>query len=183
MIRLIKRYESRKLYDTEESRYVSLDEIAEWIRTGQEVQVVDNGTGADVTAQTLTQIILDEGTKGTALLPTRAAARAGPGRRARRSPPASSRSSTASTVCSRPRSTGSGRCAGRARRWSQLRERLEELESSLEALERDREPALAGMARAKTPRPAARAASSRATRDGAASTGKGAGRKLPKTAS
>lgn len=70
MVRLIKRYESRKLYDTEESRYVSLDELAEWIRTGQEVRVVDNGTGADVTAQTLTQIILDEGRKGTSLLPS-----------------------------------------------------------------------------------------------------------------
>jgi len=68
MVRLIKRYESRKLYDTEESRYVSLDELAAWIRTGQEVRVVDNATGADVTAQTLTQIILDEGRRGTAFL-------------------------------------------------------------------------------------------------------------------
>lgn len=70
MIRLIKRYESRKLYDTEESRYVSLDEIAAWVREGQEVRVVDNATDADVTSQTLTQIILEEGRKGTALLPS-----------------------------------------------------------------------------------------------------------------
>ncbi len=70
MARLIKRYESRKLYDTEESRYVSLDELAEWIRAGAEVQVVDNASGADVSAQTLTQIILDEGRRGTAFLPT-----------------------------------------------------------------------------------------------------------------
>ena len=70
MIRLIKRYESRKLYDTEESRYVSLDEIATWIRQGQEVQVVDNATNNDVTSQTLTQIILDEGRKGTSFLPS-----------------------------------------------------------------------------------------------------------------
>ena len=70
MIRLIKRYESRKLYDTEESRYVSLDEIAAWIRAGQEVRVVDNATSADVTSQTLTQIILDEGRKGTSFLPS-----------------------------------------------------------------------------------------------------------------
>ncbi len=70
MIRLIKRYESRKMYDTEESRYVSLDELAAWIREGQEIQVVDNATGADVTAQTLTQVILDEGRRGTALLPS-----------------------------------------------------------------------------------------------------------------
>lgn len=70
MIRLIKRYESRKLYDTEESRYVSLDEIASWVRQGQEVKVVDNATGADVTSQTLTQIILDEGRRGTSFLPS-----------------------------------------------------------------------------------------------------------------
>jgi polyhydroxyalkanoate synthesis repressor PhaR len=70
MIRLIKRYESRKLYDTEESRYVSLDEIAAWIRRGQEVRVLDNAAGADVTSQTLTQIILDEGRRGTSALPS-----------------------------------------------------------------------------------------------------------------
>ncbi|KAB2962983.1 MAG: hypothetical protein F9K16_07720 [Thermoanaerobaculia bacterium] len=70
MVRLIKRYESRKMYDTEESRYVSLDELAAWIREGQEVKVVDNANGADVTAQTLTQVILDEGRRGTALLPS-----------------------------------------------------------------------------------------------------------------
>jgi polyhydroxyalkanoate synthesis repressor PhaR len=70
MIRLIKRYESRKLYDTEESRYVSLDEIATWIRQGQEVRVMDNATNNDVTSQTLTQIILDEGRKGTSFLPS-----------------------------------------------------------------------------------------------------------------
>ncbi len=70
MIRLIKRYESRKLYDTEESRYVSLEEISKWIREGQEIKVMDNASAADVTAQTLTQIILDEGRKGTSFLPT-----------------------------------------------------------------------------------------------------------------
>jgi polyhydroxyalkanoate synthesis repressor PhaR len=70
MIRLIKRYESRKLYDTEESRYVSLDEIAGWIRQGQEVRVLDNATGGDVTSQTLTQIILDEGRRGTSFIPS-----------------------------------------------------------------------------------------------------------------
>jgi len=70
MIRLIKRYESRKLYDTEESRYVGLEEIAAWVRQGQEVKVLDNATGADVTSQTLTQIILDEGKRGTSFLPS-----------------------------------------------------------------------------------------------------------------
>lgn len=70
MIRVIKRYESRKLYDTEESRYVSLEDIARWVREGQQVQVVDNGSSEDVSAQVLTQIILDEGKRGTSFLPT-----------------------------------------------------------------------------------------------------------------
>jgi polyhydroxyalkanoate synthesis repressor PhaR len=69
MIRLIKRYGSRKLYDTEESRYVALDELAGWIRNGQQIKVIDNKTSDDVTAQTLTQIISEEGRKGTSLLP------------------------------------------------------------------------------------------------------------------
>lgn len=69
MIRLIKRYGSRKLYDTEESRYVSLEELAGWIRHGQQIRVVDNKTSDDVTAQTLTQIISEEGRRGTSLLP------------------------------------------------------------------------------------------------------------------
>lgn len=70
MIRVIKRYESRKLYDTEESRYVSLEDIARWVRDGQEVKVIDNATSEDVSAQILTQIILDEGKRGTSFLPT-----------------------------------------------------------------------------------------------------------------
>src|SRR5512145_2636841 len=72
MIRLIKRYGggSRKLYDTEESRYVSLDEIAEWIRQGQQLKVADSKTGEDVTAQTLAQVIYDEERRGVSLLPS-----------------------------------------------------------------------------------------------------------------
>ncbi len=69
MIRLIKRYGSRKLYDTEESRYVSLEELAGWIRHGQEIRVIDNKSHEDVTSQTLTQIISEEGRRGTSLLP------------------------------------------------------------------------------------------------------------------
>ena len=69
MIRLIKRYGSRKLYDTEESRYVSLEELAGWIRQGQEIRVVDNRSADDVTAQTLTQIISEEGRRGRSMLP------------------------------------------------------------------------------------------------------------------
>jgi len=70
MIRQIKRYESRKLYDTEESRYVSLEEIGEFVRRGQEVQVVDNASGEDVTAQTLTLVILEDGRSGRSRLST-----------------------------------------------------------------------------------------------------------------
>jgi polyhydroxyalkanoate synthesis repressor PhaR len=65
VIRVIKRYGSRKLYDTEESRYVSLEEIAEWVRAGQQIQVVDNQANEDVTAHTLTQVILEEGKRGS----------------------------------------------------------------------------------------------------------------------
>jgi polyhydroxyalkanoate synthesis repressor PhaR len=70
MIRLIKRYggASRKLYDTEESRYVSLEELSAWIRAGQELQVVDSSTGEDVTAQTLTQSIYEDQRRGHSLL-------------------------------------------------------------------------------------------------------------------
>ncbi len=70
MVRLIKRYGSRKLYDTEESRYVSLDELGEWVREGQELRVVDNATSEDVTAQTLTQVILENGRRGTDMPPS-----------------------------------------------------------------------------------------------------------------
>ena len=65
MIRLIKRYGSRKLYDTEESRYVSLEEIGDWVRRGQQVKVVDNTTSDDVTAQALALVIVEEGRRGS----------------------------------------------------------------------------------------------------------------------
>lgn len=64
MGRIIKRYENRKLYDTESRRYVSLEEIASLIREGVDVQVVDNVTDTDITTQTLTQVIFEEGKKG-----------------------------------------------------------------------------------------------------------------------
>lgn len=59
MAHVIKRYSNRKLYDTEESRYVTLDEIEEMIRAGKEIAVVDAATGEDLTSVTLTQIILE----------------------------------------------------------------------------------------------------------------------------
>ena len=68
--RVIKRYESRKLYDTAESKYVSLEEVATLVRNGVEVQIIDNATSDDVTAQTLTQIILEEGRSGRSVLPS-----------------------------------------------------------------------------------------------------------------
>ena len=64
MARRIKRYDNRKLYDTETSEYVSLSDIADLVRGGETVEVVDNVTGPDITDQTLTQIILEEGKSG-----------------------------------------------------------------------------------------------------------------------
>ncbi|MDZ7359691.1 MAG: polyhydroxyalkanoate synthesis regulator DNA-binding domain-containing protein [candidate division KSB1 bacterium] len=64
MSRTIKRYENRKLYDTEDRRYVSLEDIALLVRRGIDVQVVDNATGDDITTQTLTQVIFEEGKRG-----------------------------------------------------------------------------------------------------------------------
>lgn len=64
MSRMIKRYENRKLYDTEDRQYVSFDDIAALVRQGVDVQVVDNTNGDDITTQTLTQVIFEEGKKG-----------------------------------------------------------------------------------------------------------------------
>jgi polyhydroxyalkanoate synthesis repressor PhaR len=58
--KVIKRYTNRKLYDTVESRYVTLDEIAEMIKGGEEVKIVDNRTKDDLTSVTLAQIIFEE---------------------------------------------------------------------------------------------------------------------------
>lgn len=136
MIRLIKRYESRKLYDTEESRYVSLEEIASWIRHGQEVRVVDNASGSDVTSQTLTQIILDEGRRGTSSLPSELLhdlVRVG--ERAVHSGVEHAKSGVDRLVQASIDRLGPVR---RAREeMSALRTRLEQLESSLAALEAD----------------------------------------------
>lgn len=58
--KVIKRYTNRKLYDTVESRYVTLDEIAAMIKEGVEVRIVDNRTKDDLTSVTLAQIIFEE---------------------------------------------------------------------------------------------------------------------------
>jgi len=57
---IIKRYPNRKLYNTEEKQYITLDGVAELIRQGSEIQVLDHHTSEDLTAVTLTQIILEQ---------------------------------------------------------------------------------------------------------------------------
>jgi len=164
MIRLIKRYESRKLYDTEESRYVSLEDIALWVRGGQEVRVVDNGTSEDVTAQTLTQIILEEGKKGTSLLPSELLHELVRfGERAVTSGVEQIQHGVDRVLKASMDRLGPVR---RAREeMSSLRQRLEELETSLEALELDRTPAPAprvAVPRATTPKASKTAAAATA---------------------
>ena len=58
--RVIKRYSNRKLYDTKDSRYVTLLQIAEMVRNSEEVQIIDNNTKDDLTEVTLAQIIFEE---------------------------------------------------------------------------------------------------------------------------
>ena len=67
--RIIKRYANRKLYDTEHSRYVTLDQISEMIRNGDDVKIVDNKTKEDLTSVTLAQIIFEEEKKQRSFLP------------------------------------------------------------------------------------------------------------------
>lgn len=56
---IVKKYSNRRLYDTDESRYITLEELAERVRGGVDVRVIDAKTNADLTQQTLTQIILE----------------------------------------------------------------------------------------------------------------------------
>ena len=62
--RVIKRYANRKLYDTRESRYVTLQDIAEFVRVGENVQIIDNKSKEDLTRVTLAQIIYEEERNG-----------------------------------------------------------------------------------------------------------------------
>jgi polyhydroxyalkanoate synthesis repressor PhaR len=66
---LIKRYASRRLYNTETSDYVTLDDIAEFIRGGREVQIIDLKSGDDLTRQYLLQIIAEHESHGENMLP------------------------------------------------------------------------------------------------------------------
>jgi polyhydroxyalkanoate synthesis repressor PhaR len=68
-MRLIKRYPNRKLYDTVEKQYVTLNDIACLIREGYEVQVLDYVSGEDLTAITLTQIIFEQEKRQAGFLP------------------------------------------------------------------------------------------------------------------
>lgn len=63
---LIKKYANRKLYDTRTSRYITLDGIAQLVREGHEIKVVDRDNGSDLTQVTLSQIVLSEEKRGPA---------------------------------------------------------------------------------------------------------------------
>lgn len=66
---VIKKYANRRLYNTETSTYITQADLADIIRTGRNVEVVDAKSGEDLTRQTLAQIILEEESKGAAMLP------------------------------------------------------------------------------------------------------------------
>jgi polyhydroxyalkanoate synthesis repressor PhaR len=66
---IIKRYPNRKLYNTDSKQYITLEGIAELIRTGEEVQIQDHVSGEDLTAVTLTQIIFEQEKKQAGFLP------------------------------------------------------------------------------------------------------------------
>ncbi len=67
--RVIKRYANRKLYDMTASCYITHDEIADLVKTGEEVKIVDNRTKEDLTTRTLTQILFDKEKKEPRTLP------------------------------------------------------------------------------------------------------------------
>lgn len=66
---LIKRYASRRLYNTETSDYVTLEDIARFIREGRDVQIIDLKSGDDLTRQYLLQIVADHESRGENVLP------------------------------------------------------------------------------------------------------------------
>src|SRR5262245_39377615 len=68
MSRLIKRYGNRKMYDTKASRYVTLDGVTELVRSGEDLRIVDNETGEDLTSVTFAQIIYEEEKRKNGLL-------------------------------------------------------------------------------------------------------------------
>ncbi|MBL4873831.1 MAG: polyhydroxyalkanoate synthesis repressor PhaR [Rhodobacteraceae bacterium] len=68
---VIKKYANRRLYNTEKSSYVTLDNLAEMVREGQDFVVIDAKSGDDITRSVLTQIIFEEESKGHNMLPTK----------------------------------------------------------------------------------------------------------------
>jgi polyhydroxyalkanoate synthesis repressor PhaR len=66
---IIKKYANRRLYDTESSTYITLERLAEMVRQKRQFQVVDAKTGDDITRSVLTQIIMDEESRGATMLP------------------------------------------------------------------------------------------------------------------
>ena len=67
---VVKKYANRRLYNTESSSYITLDNLAEMVRKGRDFVVYDAKSGDDITRSVLTQIIVEEEGKGRALLPT-----------------------------------------------------------------------------------------------------------------
>ena len=67
---VVKKYANRRLYNTESSSYITLDSLADMVRGGRDFVVYDAKTGEDITRSVLTQIIVEEEAKGSALLPT-----------------------------------------------------------------------------------------------------------------
>lgn len=67
---IIKKYANRRLYNTETSVYITLDELRELVKAGRAFMVQDAKTGEDLTRQALAQIIFEQETKGIAMLPT-----------------------------------------------------------------------------------------------------------------
>ena len=67
---VVKKYANRRLYNTESSSYITLDTLADMVRAGRDFVVYDARTGDDITRSVLTQIIVEEESKGRALLPT-----------------------------------------------------------------------------------------------------------------
>ncbi len=65
----LKKYSNRRLYDTEKSAYVTLSQVAEAVKQGRQLEVIDADTKEDVTALILTQILLEEAKKNPSLLP------------------------------------------------------------------------------------------------------------------
>ena len=66
---IIKKYANRRLYDTESSSYITLERLAEMVRQKRQFKVVDAKTGEDLTRGVLTQIIMDEESRGATMLP------------------------------------------------------------------------------------------------------------------